>query len=69
LLGGNPHAIILAAPILMKMKLKELYLMLNSKEMHEMLKVDGITDSSVASLRVSLEASIIILERDDKDAL
>lgn len=25
LLGGNPHAIILAAPILIKMKLKELY--------------------------------------------
>ena len=37
ILGGNPHAIILAAPILIRMKLKELYLLLNSKEMHEVL--------------------------------
>jgi hypothetical protein len=47
----------------MKMTLKELYMMLNSKEMHEILQVDGITDSSVASLRVSLEASLMVLEK------
>jgi len=69
LLGGNPHAIILAAPILLKMTLKELYMLLNSKEMHEILKVDGITDSTVASLRMSLEASIKILEKEDKMCL
>ena len=67
--GGNPHAITLAAPLLLKMNLKDLYLMINSKEMHEVLKVDGITDSSVASLRLSLEASIKVLEREDKKSL
>ncbi len=61
LLGGNPHAIILAAPLLMKMDLKSLYQLLNSKEMHEVLKVDGISDSTVASLRMSLEVSIKLL--------
>jgi len=67
ILSGNPHAIILAAPILIKMTLKELYLLLNSKEMHEVLKVDGITDSVVASVRVSLEASLKFLERDSPE--
>jgi hypothetical protein len=43
------------------MKLKELYMLLNSKEMHDVLQVDGIKDSTVASLRLSLEASIKIL--------
>jgi hypothetical protein len=65
LFGGNPHAIILAAPLLMKMKLKELYMLLNSKEMHEVLKIDGIKDSTVASLRLSLELSIKILEKEN----
>ena len=51
------------------MKLKELYNLLNSKEMYEVLKVDDIKDSTVASLRLSLEASIIILEREDKRSL
>lgn len=40
-----------------------------SKEMHDVLSVDGITDSTVASLRLSLEASILILEKEDKEAL
>lgn len=62
LLGGNPHAIILAAPLLQKIKLKELYQLLNSKEMHDVLKVEGISNSTVASLRLSLEASIKVLE-------
>ena len=61
ILGGNPHAIILAAPLLIRMKLKDLYMLLNSKEMHEVLKVDNIVNSTVASLRLSLEASIKIL--------
>lgn len=51
------------------MSLKELYLLLSSKEMHDILKVDGITDSTVASLRLSLEASIKILEKEDKVCL
>lgn len=69
LLSGNPHAIILAAPILLKMSLKELYMLLNSKEMHDVLSVDGITDSTVASLRLSLEATIKIIEKEDKESL
>ena len=31
--------------------------------------MDGIKDSTVASLRLSLEASIKILEREDKEGL
>lgn len=37
--------------------------------MHDVLKVDGITDSTVASLRLSLEASLKILEKEDKNCL
>ena len=37
--------------------------------MHNVLSVDGITDSTVASLRLSLEASILILEKEDKESL
>ncbi len=69
LFGGNPHAIILAAPLLMKMSLKELYLCLNSNEMLEVLKVDGISNSTVASLRLSLEASIKLLQKEDSECL
>jgi hypothetical protein len=53
----------------MKMSLKELYLLLNSKEMHDVLKVDGISDSTVASIRLSLEASIKILQKEDTESL
>ncbi|CDW71451.1 UNKNOWN [Stylonychia lemnae] len=66
--GGNPHAITLAAPLLIRMSLKELYLLLNSKQMFDTLKVEGIEDSTVASLRVSLEASITVLQREDPSA-
>jgi hypothetical protein len=51
------------------MKIKDLYLLLTSKEMHDVLKVDGISDSTVASLRLSLEASIKVLEKEDKESL
>ena len=51
------------------MTLKQLYLMLDSKEMHKVLEVDGIKDSTVASLRVSLEASIKVLEKEDPQSL
>ena len=51
------------------MSLKELYQLLNSKEMFQVLQVDGIKDSTVASLRLSLEASIKILEKEDKESL
>jgi len=68
LLGGNPHAVILAAPLLIKMRLKELYDLLSSSSMNEVLRVEGIQDSTVASLRVSLEASIQILEKEDAES-
>lgn len=51
------------------MNLVRLYQTLNSKEMHEILKVDGIEDCTVASLRVSLEASVMMLEKEDPVAL
>lgn len=37
--------------------------------MHDVLRVDGIQDSTVASLRLSLEASLMVLEREDKEGL
>ena len=37
--------------------------------MHEVLKADGIKDSTVASLRLSLEASIKILQKDDSESV
>jgi hypothetical protein len=43
--------------------------MLNSKEMHEVLKVEGISNSTVASLRMSLEASVRIVEKQSKESL
>lgn len=67
--GGNPHAITLAAPLLIRMKLKELYNLLNSKEMYDVLKVDGIEDSTVASLRLSLEVSVKVLQKEEPEAL
>jgi len=71
LLSGNPHAIVLSAPLIGtdKMKLIDLYKTLNSKEMHEILKVDGIENCSMASLRVSLEASVNVLRKDDHESL
>ena len=51
------------------MRLKDLYLLLNSKEMHDVLQVDGIKDSTVASLRLSLEASIKIMQKEDSESL
>jgi hypothetical protein len=62
ILAGNPHAIILAAPLLHKKSLKDLYMLLNSANLTESLAVDGVTDSTVASLVISLEASISILQ-------
>jgi hypothetical protein len=61
ILSGNPHAIILAAPLLHKKSLKELFIMLDSPNLAECLAVDGVTDSTVGSLVRSLEVSISIL--------
>lgn len=65
--SGNPHAIVLAAPLIGtdKMRLIDLYKTLNSKEMHEILQVDGIENCSMASLRVSLEASVNVLKKQN----
>jgi hypothetical protein len=38
--------------------------MLTSEEMMEMLRIDGIKENSMASLRVSLEASLNYIEKD-----
>lgn len=44
-------------------------MLLNTKEMYDVLKVDGIEDSTVASLRLSLEVSIKVLQNEDLQAL
>ena len=69
ILAGNPHAIILAAPLLHKKSLKELYMLLNSDSLTECLAIDGVTDSTVASLILSIEASVSILQKEDEYAL
>jgi len=65
ILSGNPHAIILAAPLLHKKKLKDLYMMLDSPNLAECLAVDGVTDSTVGSFVRSLEVSVAILQNED----
>lgn len=67
ILAGNPHAIILAAPLLLHKTLKELYQLLNSDRLIEVLKVDGVKDSTVASLCLSLEASIAVLQEKNDE--
>ncbi|CDW83802.1 nb-arc domain protein [Stylonychia lemnae] len=57
LLGGHPHAISLAAPLLQDKSLKELYALLNSREIIEWLQIEGI-EGPLASLKVSLDTSI-----------
>ncbi len=69
LLAGNPHAIILASALLLNKRLIELYDMLNSEKLHEVLRVDGVTDSTVASLCLSIEVSITVLQKEDTVAL
>lgn len=62
LLAGNPHAIILAAPLLIKKRrLVDVYNLLNSDDLIKSLKVDGVTESTVTSFCLSIEASITIL--------
>jgi hypothetical protein len=69
ILAGNPHAIILAAPLLLKQSLLQLYNLLNSDNLASSLAVDGVTDSTVASLIISIEASVSILQKEDEYAL
>jgi hypothetical protein len=57
LLGGHPHAVSLAAPLLADKSLTELYKQLNSNRIMDCLRVQGIEDS-MASLQISLDVSI-----------
>jgi hypothetical protein len=59
----------LAAPLLIKKSLKELYILLSSDKLISSLAVDGVKDQAIASLCLSLEISVTILEKDDHDAL
>jgi hypothetical protein len=59
----------LAAPLLIKKSLKELYILLSSDKLISSLAVDGAKDQAIASLCLSLEISVNILEKDDHDAL
>jgi hypothetical protein len=43
-LAGNPYAIILAAPMLLKKSLVDLYKLLNSEQLHKVLQDDGVHD-------------------------
>ncbi len=54
---------------MIKKSLKELYMLLSSDSLINTLTVDGVKDQAVASLCLSLEISVEILEKDDHDAL
>ncbi len=59
LLGGHPHAISLAAPLLQEGKtLTELYTLLNSYDILDVLGTDLIEGKQIAPLKMSLETSI-----------
>ena len=58
LLGGNPQSIMLVAPLLSdpskNIKLLDLYNMLTSNKLFEMLKAEEIEDRVMVSLRISV---------------
>ena len=57
LLAGHPHAISLVAPLLQNKTLSELYKLLNSQDIMNVLRDEGI-GAPLASLKVSLDTSI-----------
>ena len=64
ILGGHPHAVSLAAPLLMHKSLLELYMVLTSQEQKtSVVKSAGLINNSMASLRLSLEASLHEVKR------
>mmetsp|Transcript_10357 Transcript_10357/g.10388 ORF Transcript_10357/g.10388 Transcript_10357/m.10388 type:complete len:304 (-) Transcript_10357:33-944(-) len=69
LLGGHPHAISLAAPLLQDKSLKELYSILNSYDILDVLGSDHIEGKLIAPLKVSLETSIEHMKINDPDSL
>ena len=67
MLGGHPHAVSLAAPLLQDRSLTELYRLLNSQERKAgVRKLTGLINNSMSSLTVSLEASLNAVRKRDK---
>ena len=62
LLGGNPQSIMLVAPLLSdpkkNLKLVDLYRMLTSNQLCDMLKSEEIEDTMMASLRITVQVSV-----------
>lgn len=73
LLGGNPQSVILVAPLLddplKNMKLVDLYKMLTSNQLCEMLKLERIEDGVMASLRLSVHCSVEMILKSDPASL
>ncbi len=69
ILKGHPHAISLAAPLLQNKKLKELYELLNSDEIMNWLENQGIKDTPMSSLKVSMDVSIKQLSETEPQAI
>jgi hypothetical protein len=44
-------------------------MLLNNEQLHKVLQEDGVQDSTVASLCLSIEASIMMLQSDDVNSL
>ena len=69
LLGGNPQSIILIAPLLddplRNMSLVNLYELLTSNQLCEILESEKIEDQMLASLRLSVHVSVKMIEESD----
>ena len=69
LLGGNPQSIILIAPLLddplRNMRLVNLYELLTSNQLCEILESEKIEDKMLASLRLSVHVSVKMIEESD----
>ena len=63
LLRGNPHSVTLMATLKRdKRTLKDIYEMLKSENLQEILLKEGVSESNMFSLRLSSHASIKLLE-------
>lgn len=69
LLGGNPQSIILTAPLLddplKKIHLVDLYKMLTSNQLCQILQSENIEDRMMASLRLSVQVSVKMIQESD----
>ena len=73
LLGGNPQSIALITPLLndptKNITLVDLYTMLTSNKLCEILKSEEIEDKMMASLRISVQVSVSMINESDPKSM